>query len=177
MMPEACCVSGADKARHRLSPLHCDKADIDRHTVARIERQRNPGTRASDPAFASRLKRKLTLRDLDTLMAVAQTGGMGKNRVRLGVSQPSVSKAIADLERSLGARLLDRSRRRTEPTAYGLAVVRRGFAMFDEWRGAVEDVDFHSDPDTVRFGSERRSRSPPRLSHRSSINSRDCFRE
>ena len=65
-----------------------------------------------------RLKRRLKLRDLDILTALLDTGSMGKAANRLGVSQPAVSKAIAELERTLGVRLVDRSRRR--PVAIGV---------------------------------------------------------
>ena len=102
-----------------------------------------------------RIRRQLDLRDLDILMTVMQAGGMGKAAVRLHMSQPSVSKAMADLEHLLGVRLLDRSRRGAEPTPYGLALIKRGFAVFDELRRAVEDIDFLSDPTAgeIRIGT------------------------
>ena len=49
-----------------------------------------------------RIRRRLRLRDLDTLMAVAQTGSMAKAAALLSVSQPAVSKAIAEMERAVG---------------------------------------------------------------------------
>jgi DNA-binding transcriptional LysR family regulator len=102
-----------------------------------------------------RIRRQLSLRDLDILIAVMQAGGMGKAAARLHISQPSVSKAIADLENMLGVRLLDRSRRGAEPTPYGLALIKRGFAMFDELRRGIEDIDFLSDPTAgeIRIGT------------------------
>jgi len=93
-----------------------------------------------------RVRRRLKLHDLDILMAVMQAGGMGKAAIQLNMSQPTVSKAIADLEQTLGVKLLDRSRRGAEPTAYGLALIKRGFAVFDELRRGVDDIDFLSDP-------------------------------
>jgi DNA-binding transcriptional LysR family regulator len=88
-------------------------------------------------------------------MAVMQAGGMGKAAVRLHMSQPSVSKAIADLEHMVGVRLLDRSRRGAEPTPYGLALIKRGYAVFDELRRGIEDIDFLSDPTAgeIRIGT------------------------
>ena len=62
------------------------------------------------------IKRRLKLRDLDILMAVVETGSMGKAAERLGTFQPAVSKAIADLEHTLGVRLLDRMPHGTVPT-------------------------------------------------------------
>src|SRR5258708_19092052 len=79
-----------------------------------------------------RMGRGLKLRDLRILMTVVECGTMGKAAARLAVSQPVVSKAIADLEHALGVRLLDRSRRGVEPTPYGRALTKRGVAIFDE---------------------------------------------
>jgi DNA-binding transcriptional LysR family regulator len=53
-----------------------------------------------------RTKRRLKLRDLDMLMAVIETGSMGKAAKRLNVTQPAVSKAIVGLEDALGVKLL-----------------------------------------------------------------------
>ena len=44
-----------------------------------------------------RLGRHLNLRDLNVLMTVARCGSMGKAAAQLSVSQPAVSKAVADL--------------------------------------------------------------------------------
>jgi DNA-binding transcriptional LysR family regulator len=95
------------------------------------------------------------LRDLDILMAVVQAGSMGKATARLNLSQPAISKAIADLERALGVRLVDRSRQGVAPTPYGEALVKRGIAVFDELRQGVEDIEFLSDPTAgeIRIGS------------------------
>ena len=73
-----------------------------------------------------RVRRRLKLRDVDILLAVIQTGSMGKAAGVLNISQPAVSKAIAYLEHTLGVRLLDRSREGVEPTPYGRALIKRG---------------------------------------------------
>jgi DNA-binding transcriptional LysR family regulator len=93
-----------------------------------------------------RVKRRLKLRDLDILMAVARTGSMGNAARRLHVSQPAISKAIGDLEFATGVRLLDRSRQGAEPTPYGLALLKRGVVVFDELRHGIQDIDFLADP-------------------------------
>jgi DNA-binding transcriptional LysR family regulator len=92
------------------------------------------------------VERRLKLRELRILLAVVNAGSMAKGAVDLAISQPNVSKAISDLERAFGLRLLDRSPRGVEPTTYGLAVIRRGIAVFDELRHAVTDVAFLADP-------------------------------
>jgi DNA-binding transcriptional LysR family regulator len=102
-----------------------------------------------------RIRRRLKLRDLDILMAVIQAGSMGKAASRFNMTQPAVSKVIAELEVTLGVRLLDRSRRGVEPTPHGRALVKRGIAVFDELRQSVQDLDFLSDPTAgeLRIGS------------------------
>ena len=74
---------------------------------------------------------------------------------QLAVSNPVVSKAIADLEHTLGVRLLDRSPHGVEPTIFGRALLDRGVIAFDELRQAVKHVDFLSDPTAgeVRIGA------------------------
>lgn len=102
-----------------------------------------------------RIGRRLKLRDLRILMTVVECGTMGKAAERLAISQPVVSKAIADMEHALGVRLLDRSQRGVEPTPYGRALVKRGFAIFDEMRQGLEEIEFLSDPTAgeVRIGA------------------------
>jgi DNA-binding transcriptional LysR family regulator len=95
---------------------------------------------------SEQVERRLKLRELRILLTVAKAGSMAKAAAELAISQPNVSKAIADLEQAFGARLLDRSARGVEPTTYGLAVIKRGVAVFDELRHAIEDVAFLADP-------------------------------
>ena len=82
----------------------------------------------------SQIGRRLTLRDLHLFFTVVQQGSMAKAASQLGVSQPSVSEVIADLEHTLGARLFDRRPRGVEPTMYGNALLARTRAVFDELR-------------------------------------------
>jgi DNA-binding transcriptional LysR family regulator len=92
------------------------------------------------------VERRLKLRELRILLAVVKAGSMAKGAAALAISQPNVSKAIADLEHAFGVRLLDRSPHGVEPTTYGLALIKRGTAAFDELRYAVKDVAFLADP-------------------------------
>lgn len=94
----------------------------------------------------NQLKRRLKLRDLDTLMAVAQAGGMRKAAEALHLSQAAVSKAVAELEDLLGVRLLDRTAKGVEPTVYGHALLRRGRVIFDELHQGSNEINFLSDP-------------------------------
>src|SRR4249920_353775 len=108
----------------------------------------------STAQWNDRVRRRLKLRDVDILLAVIQTGSMGKAAAALNMSQPAVSKSIAYLEYTLGVRLLDRSRQGVEPTPYGRALVKRGAAMFDELRQGVQDIASLTDPTVgeIRMG-------------------------
>src|SRR5215510_7203854 len=96
--------------------------------------------------WTDRIGRRVKLRDLHILLAVAQTGSMARAADSLGISQPVVSKTIADLEHSLGVRLLDRTSQGVEPTSYGRAFLNCGIAVFDELRRGVREIEFLSDP-------------------------------
>ncbi len=93
-----------------------------------------------------RIGRRLKLRDLHIFMTVAQQGSMGRAAKHLAVSQPVVSKAISDLERTLKVRLVDRTMKGVEPTAYGTALLRRGTIVFDELGHSVKEIEFLTDP-------------------------------
>jgi len=100
-------------------------------------------------------KRRLKLRELDILMAVVKMGGMRKAADHLHMSQPTVSKAIADLEHTLGVPLLDRSPQGIEPTQYGRALLDCGMAVFDDLRQGIQNIEFLADPTVgeIRIGS------------------------
>src|SRR5436190_18462036 len=102
----------------------------------------------------ARIGRRLKLHDLHVLLTVAELGSMGKAAERLAVSQPSVSKAISDMEHAIGVRLLDRTSKGVETTAYGRALLRRGMGAFDELRQGIKEIESLADPTTgeVRVG-------------------------
>src|ERR1700681_1364641 len=104
--------------------------------------------------WTDRVGRRLKLRDLHILLAVAKSGTMGKAATELAISQPSVSKAIANAEHAIGLRLLDRGPHGIEPTIYGRALLECGVAVFDELRRGVKALEFLTDPTTgeLRIG-------------------------
>jgi DNA-binding transcriptional LysR family regulator len=105
--------------------------------------------------WADRIGRRIKLRDLHVFDAVAQSRSMTKAAHTLAISVPVVSKAIADLEHTIGVRLLDRNSQGVEPTIYGYALLSRSNAAFDELRQGVKDIEFLADPTAgeVRIGS------------------------
>jgi DNA-binding transcriptional LysR family regulator len=118
------------------------------------------------------------LQHLKVVTAVAEWGSMAKAARHLAISQPVVSKVIADLEDMLGVRLFDRSPQGVEPTLYGRALLKRSIAIFDDLKASVDEIAFLADPTAgeVRIGStepllaglgatviERLSRQYPRI--------------
>src|SRR5262249_32593608 len=101
-----------------------------------------------------RLGRRLKLQDLHVLMTVMQEGGMGKAAQRLNLTQPAVSRSVAQLERAFGVRLLDRDRQGIRPTEYGRALVECGRSVFDDLHQGAKKIEFLADPAAgdVRFG-------------------------
>lgn len=91
-------------------------------------------------------RRRLKLRQLEILLAVADTGSMAKAATRLAITQPAISRALADAEQTLGVPLFDRSTHGVEPTQYGRALLKRGVAAFDELDQGVKEIEFLSDP-------------------------------
>jgi len=104
--------------------------------------------------ISDRIARRMKLHDLHILMAVVQAGSMNKAAVILNMTQPAVSRSIAELERTVGVSLLDRNARGVEPTAYGRALLNGGIAVFDDLRQALKDIEFLADPTAgeVRIG-------------------------
>lgn len=102
-----------------------------------------------------RIGRRLRLKDLHTLQVVAEVGSMAKASRQLALSQPAISKAIADMERALGASLLDRSPHGVELTDCGRLLIARSRVIFDELSEGVKDIQHLSDPTRgqVRVGT------------------------
>jgi DNA-binding transcriptional LysR family regulator len=103
----------------------------------------------------NQIGRRLRLRDLHVFFTVSQRGSMAKAAAQLGVSTPTVSEVIADLEHELGVRLLDRSPKGVEPTQYGHALLKRTLIIFDELKQSIKDIEFLADPTTgeIRIAS------------------------
>ena len=105
--------------------------------------------------MSDRIGRRIKLHDLHVLMAVVQAGSMNKAAALLNTGQSAVSRSIAELEHTVGVRLVDRNPRGVEPTKYGRALLDGGAAVFDDLRQAVKNIEFLADPAAgeVRVGS------------------------
>ena len=101
-----------------------------------------------------RIGRRVKLRDLHVLVAVAEHGSMAKAAAQLNISHPVVSKTITALEHAVGVPLFDRIARGVTLTAYGAALVKSGTAVFDEMRAGIRRIEHLADPNQgeLRFG-------------------------
>src|SRR5258707_3832268 len=100
----------------------------------------------ADMQLSDRIGRRMKLQDLHILMTVVQAGSMGKAAQRLNTTQPNISRSIAELERALGVRLLDRHRQGIEPTEYGRVLLDCGVAGFADLRQAGKNIEFLAGP-------------------------------
>lgn len=86
----------------------------------------------------------MELRQLEYLVAVVEEANFTRAAERVHVSQSGISAQIRELERDLGATLIDRSGRSATLTTAGRAVVehaRAALASADAIRRAVDDVN------------------------------------
>jgi DNA-binding transcriptional LysR family regulator len=97
-------------------------------------------------ALIDRVVHRLKLRDLRLLNAVVQSKSIAKAAAQLNITAPAVSKAISELEHTIGVRLLERSRQGIEPTPHGLVLIERSRVLFDELRQGLVEIENLSDP-------------------------------
>ena len=102
----------------------------------------------------------VTLRQLRVFQSVAQTRNFSRTGESIGLTQPAVSRAIAELERELGLRLLDRTTREVELTEAGRSLSARLDRALDELDATLADVAGLADAD----GGKVRVASSPTLS-------------
>lgn len=102
------------------------------------------------------IDRRIKLRHLTAFLETARLGGVARAGDALGMTQPAVSKALAELEIILDVPLFDRSRRALALTAAGelfqrfaqagLATVRQGVDALEEARSGASVVAFGALP-------------------------------
>jgi LysR family transcriptional regulator, regulator of abg operon len=82
----------------------------------------------------------MRLNQIRDLLAVVEAGSLRAAARRIGVSQPSISKSIAQLEREVQAQLLLRTAQGVMLTAAGRAFVARGRVIHGELRKVHDDL-------------------------------------
>ena len=82
----------------------------------------------------------MKLHQLRDFLAVAERGSINAAARHLGISQPSLSRSVRDLEKELGVPLLERSGRGALLTPMGTLFARRANASVSELRKAREEI-------------------------------------
>lgn len=97
----------------------------------------------------------VTLRQLRVFLSVAQTRNFSRTGEQVGLTQPAVSRAILELERALGLRVLDRTTREVALTEAGRSLAARLERALDELDAVLADVAGLADAagGTVRVAS------------------------
>ncbi|TVQ96548.1 MAG: LysR family transcriptional regulator [Deltaproteobacteria bacterium] len=85
-----------------------------------------------------------TLRQLEYIVALAETGHFGQAAARCGVSQPALSRQVRDVEELLGVALFERTRPRTLPTEAGQGLVARARGVLADVRELAEAARAHA---------------------------------
>ncbi len=82
----------------------------------------------------------MDLRQLEALLAVAETGSFTSAADALHTVQSNVSEHVRQLEAELGVQLLVRGRRGTVPTEFGVRVIERARAVRSELEALHKDL-------------------------------------
>jgi DNA-binding transcriptional LysR family regulator len=87
------------------------------------------------------IARKFRLRHVELLAEVYASRSILKASRRLNLSQPTVTKALQDIESTLGVKLFERTNRGIEPTAYGEIFARHAKVVLAQLRHAAEEIE------------------------------------
>jgi DNA-binding transcriptional LysR family regulator len=82
----------------------------------------------------------LNLHLLRLFATVVRTGSFSRAAEALHISQPAISKGVADFELQIGCRLLDRAPKGVRPTREGQALMRHAEVLFATERAAEEEM-------------------------------------
>lgn len=83
---------------------------------------------------------KVTIRQIESFLAVADNGNFSRASRRLNIAQPALSQAVKDLEAELGVRLFDRTTRRVELTDAGREFAGSAAAILEDLQLAVQNA-------------------------------------
>ena len=87
------------------------------------------------------MDRGISLRQLTYFVEAARSGSLLRAAEQLHLSQPALTSALHDLERNLGARLLDRTRTGVELTSYGKVFIHHAINVISEVNAGVSHLE------------------------------------
>jgi DNA-binding transcriptional LysR family regulator len=105
-----------------------------------------------DMAVPRSLGRRLRFAQLELVHEVAECGNLAEAAARLHLTRAAVSKAVKELERTLGQVLFERSQQGMRPTAAGLRVAKHARLLVNELRHLTEDVASPGGGGVLRIG-------------------------
>lgn len=86
------------------------------------------------------LRSNLKLKHLQLIVALDEFRHLGRSAEFLSLTQPAVSKSLAEIERMFGLELFVRSARGTEPTTYGDKVARFARSVLADFDRTRDDI-------------------------------------
>ncbi|HYL04136.1 MAG TPA: LysR substrate-binding domain-containing protein [Steroidobacteraceae bacterium] len=87
------------------------------------------------------ITRKFRLRHVELIAELYDCGSILKAARRLSLTQPTLTKALRDVESTLGLKLFERSNRGLEPTPYGEIFARHARIVLTQLRHAAEELE------------------------------------
>ncbi len=87
------------------------------------------------------ITRKFRLRHVELIAELHDCRSILKAARRLSLTQPTVTKALKDVESTLGVKLFERSNRGLEPTPYGEIFARHAKIVLAQLRHAAEELE------------------------------------
>ncbi|MGB6603146.1 MAG: LysR substrate-binding domain-containing protein [Steroidobacteraceae bacterium] len=87
------------------------------------------------------IARRFRLRHIELVAEVYDCGSILKASRRLNLAQPTVTKALQDIETTLGVALFTRNNRGLEPTPYGEIFARHAKIVLAQLRHAAEELE------------------------------------
>jgi LysR family transcriptional regulator, hydrogen peroxide-inducible genes activator len=101
-----------------------------------------------------KLQPKISLRQLEYFIAVAENGSFRRAAEKLGISQPTLTAQVASLEQSLGGQLFERNRSGTSQSPMGRELLRHARRVIEEFQGLVDHATSltKGPAGTFRFG-------------------------
>lgn len=83
---------------------------------------------------------RVTIRQVESFLAVAEAGNFSRAAARLNLAQSALSQAVKDLEAEIGLRLFDRTTRRVELTEAGREFRDAASKLVDEFGIAIRQA-------------------------------------